>query len=190
MPKLNDHIIDEGAFLANGFVSTPICCPSRAELLTGKYFHNIGPPFPPNGSCMHVDPTIPVFGDNSLFQIMYKNGYHTGAFGKIMNDMPYWCNNTNNDNYIKKINGFSRLYIPCNYLEEYISLYLEQFSPQFAFLFYRGMLLLPDHMVLVFRQSWKNCCTTWSSLFFDRKYSALHFPCNLQRCNLLFLYLY
>ena len=123
LPTLNSHIIDQGIEISNGFVSTPICCPSRAELLTGRYFHNIGPPYPPNGTCMHIDPYIPVFNTNTLFQIMHNNGYHTGAFGKIVNDMPYWCNTSQ-----PTIHGFSRLYIPCNYLDYYGHVYFNKFE--------------------------------------------------------------
>eukprot|EP01083_Nonionella_stella_P265435 899124_1 len=91
MPILNSHIIDNGITMHNAFVSTPLCCPSRGELLSGRYYHNICPPYPPDGTCMHISPWEPVFGDNTLFQIMHDAGYHTGAFGKIVNEMYFWC---------------------------------------------------------------------------------------------------
>ena len=54
MPQLQHYLIEGGARMRNAFVNTPICCPSRTEFFSGRYYHNIGPPNDP-GSCMHVD---------------------------------------------------------------------------------------------------------------------------------------
>jgi len=40
MPNLSSLLTEEGATFENAFVSYPICCPSRATMLTGLYSHN------------------------------------------------------------------------------------------------------------------------------------------------------
>jgi arylsulfatase A-like enzyme len=42
MPNLQNRIIDHGVAFSEAYVSTPLCCPSRATFLTGQYPHNTG----------------------------------------------------------------------------------------------------------------------------------------------------
>ncbi|XP_050410720.1 N-acetylglucosamine-6-sulfatase [Patella vulgata] len=38
--KINELIGEQGIVFKNSFVSSPLCCPSRSSLFTGKYLHN------------------------------------------------------------------------------------------------------------------------------------------------------
>jgi arylsulfatase A-like enzyme len=40
MQKTRKLVVDKGAYFTNGFATTPICCPSRAEITSGRYMHN------------------------------------------------------------------------------------------------------------------------------------------------------
>jgi arylsulfatase A-like enzyme len=42
MPKTQALVGDAGARLPNFFITTPVCCPSRASMLRGQYAHNHG----------------------------------------------------------------------------------------------------------------------------------------------------
>jgi arylsulfatase A-like enzyme len=45
LPTVRDQIFNAGINLTAGsFVSSPICCPSRGSLFSGRYSHNIGGP--------------------------------------------------------------------------------------------------------------------------------------------------
>mmetsp|Transcript_34422 Transcript_34422/g.75350 ORF Transcript_34422/g.75350 Transcript_34422/m.75350 type:complete len:564 (-) Transcript_34422:1057-2748(-) len=40
MPSLRQYLIDRGTTFTNAYVHTPICCPSRSSILSGRYLHN------------------------------------------------------------------------------------------------------------------------------------------------------
>eukprot|EP01084_Bolivina_argentea_P159750 278235_1 len=109
MEYLQSMIVDQGAHLVNGFVSTPVCCPSRTETITGRYFHNIGSP---SGECMHINAEANVFSNTTIFQTLYQsNKYETGVFGKLTNDDgKYFCS----QNRSTETAGMSRVYSMCN----------------------------------------------------------------------------
>ena len=55
LPVTQELIGAQGATMENWFAHTPICCPSRAQLLSSRYFHNIKvarkAPSPQNHTC-------------------------------------------------------------------------------------------------------------------------------------------
>jgi arylsulfatase A-like enzyme len=68
-----DRMAKEGAHLKNAFVSTALCSPSRASILTGQYAH----------THTVVDNEAPLPKNLAFFpQYMQQNGYQTAFFGK------------------------------------------------------------------------------------------------------------
>ena len=82
MPTVEGALAGNGVTFANSFVVNPLCCPSRASLLTGRYSHTTGVYLnrPPHGgfSSFHDRETIAT--------VLHAVGYETGFFGKYLND--------------------------------------------------------------------------------------------------------
>src|SRR5690606_31183239 len=68
-----DQLAQEGAHMKNAFVSTALCSPSRASILTGQYAH----------THTIVDNSAPLPDGLTFFpQYLQELGYTTGFFGK------------------------------------------------------------------------------------------------------------
>lgn len=88
MPQTKALMQDGGAHAENWYIHTPICSPSRSELVTGRYFHNIKQ-VGGQGYCagMHVNYTY--VNDNTFAKLLQEQaGYTVGMFGKYLNEMP------------------------------------------------------------------------------------------------------
>jgi arylsulfatase A-like enzyme len=85
MAKADKLLVAGGAEATNWFIHTPVCCPSRGEILSGRYFHNIREPTP-KGGCMHVD--TDAVNPASFAKHLGDAGYTIGYFGKHMNSCP------------------------------------------------------------------------------------------------------
>lgn len=87
------RIFGDGGMTATRWnIHTPICAPSRAELMSGRYYHNIknNAYTPPSklcgsGAVGHVDLKQKVYPNVFVRQLREKQGYATGLFGKCMN---------------------------------------------------------------------------------------------------------
>jgi N-acetylglucosamine-6-sulfatase len=82
MPRTRALLGDRGTTFANSFVSYPLCCPSRATMLTGQYAHNhrvLGnrPPTGGYGALTDRANTLPAW--------LQKAGYDTIHIGKYLN---------------------------------------------------------------------------------------------------------
>ena len=68
-----DRMAAGGAHLANAFVTTSLCSPSRASILSGRYAHNHGV----------VDNSSPIPEGTHFFpEALHQNGYATAFIGK------------------------------------------------------------------------------------------------------------
>lgn len=89
MPATKQHLVSGGVSASNHFTSTPVCCPSRSSILTGRFPHNYpqGSHKAPSGSFETQTACLnPANDDLAVFPLLYKAGYRVGLFGKHMNE--------------------------------------------------------------------------------------------------------
>jgi len=78
-PRL-DALAGQGAFFRNAFCQNPICIPSRACLMTGRYTHQHGVDY--MEPMIDDTPGLPVW-ELTIQERLQHAGYRTAAFGKI-----------------------------------------------------------------------------------------------------------
>ncbi len=84
MPWLQSQIFSsDGSWLwfPNAFISTPLCCPSRATILTGRYSHHTGVLNNDDGHLLDETQTVATW--------LHAAGYTTGLVGKYLNEYPF-----------------------------------------------------------------------------------------------------
>jgi arylsulfatase A-like enzyme len=80
MPRTLRWFQRQGTTFPNGYVTTPLCCPSRASIMTGQYVHNHD--VANNSEATELDQT------ETLQRYLFDAGYTTGISGKFLNDWP------------------------------------------------------------------------------------------------------
>lgn len=76
MPKTLKWFEEGGTRFARGYVTTPVCCPSRASILSGRYAHNHG---------VRRNEDAEELGDDRLLQTyLQQAGYRTAITGKYL----------------------------------------------------------------------------------------------------------
>ena len=78
MDNLQRLFGDEGTYFPNAVATTPLCCPSRASIFTGKYVHNHGVTTQKNATNMPQTWTM-------QYQLK-QQGYTTALVGKYLNN--------------------------------------------------------------------------------------------------------
>ncbi|MCI0634772.1 MAG: sulfatase [Actinobacteria bacterium] len=80
MPIVRQTLGKHGVTFTNAYVSNPVCCPSRASILTGLYSHTTGV------YTNNFAGGFAAFDDSSTIATWLNDaGYHTGLFGKYLN---------------------------------------------------------------------------------------------------------
>jgi arylsulfatase A-like enzyme len=89
MPKTLALLAAPGATFLNSFASTPLCCPSRASLLTGQYAHNHGVLTNGGGARSCFEDFRDAGRERAALPSWLKAaGYRTGFVGKYLNRYP------------------------------------------------------------------------------------------------------
>jgi N-acetylglucosamine-6-sulfatase len=83
MPNVQSQIAAQGTSFNEAYISFPLCCPSRATMMSGQYMHNHGVRgnFPPNGGW----PRFRSHESNDLPVWLQGDGYYNVHIGKYMN---------------------------------------------------------------------------------------------------------
>lgn len=82
-----DALADRGMLFTNAHCQAPICGPSRASLLSGRYPHSTGVYQQPNKKGLPADTEL--FRGHLLPEYFSKHGYETLAVGKITHGYPH-----------------------------------------------------------------------------------------------------
>ena len=88
MPNLKTHLTDRGVTVENFLITTPMCCPSRVNLLRSQYTHNhqVFNNESPYGGFPKFFETG--YEESTLAVWLQAAGYRTALIGKYMNAYP------------------------------------------------------------------------------------------------------
>jgi N-acetylglucosamine-6-sulfatase len=138
MPRVKQHLEDQGVYMTDYFVSLPLCCPSRASILTGQYAHNSA--IKTNSGPLGGYRTFHSTGleERTIAVELQKAGYRTALLGKYLNGYPtdvvkqtyappgwnYWCSPVGGDPYFNlnyKLNEQGEIVHYKNKPEDYLT---------------------------------------------------------------------
>lgn len=102
MPRTAEFFREGGKTYKKAFATTPLCCPSRGSIFSGRYAHNHG--VLTNGATAAAKE----FDQGPTLQrMLHDAGYHTAIFGKYFNAWPLVADPANWDRWSILKDGYT-----------------------------------------------------------------------------------
>ena len=124
MPATRRIFKRNGTYFTNAYATTPLCCPSRASIMSGRYAHNHRVRSHRGTAAENLDQ------DRTIQAFLQRAGYETGLFGKYLNEWdprddppffdtwaffstgsPYTSGTYNIDGNVRRIDRYSTTFI-------------------------------------------------------------------------------
>ncbi len=115
LPQTRSWFETGGTKFTQAFATTPFCCPSRSSVFTGQYVHNHG--VGSNDASQSLDTRF------TIQEYLRQSGYHTGYFGKYLNQWDLWRNPASYDDWSINGAGYSSVRVNENGIVKNISQY-------------------------------------------------------------------
>lgn len=98
MPKTRRFFKRQGTRFSRAFATTPLCCPSRASIFSGRYAHRHG---------VHYNDLSPELDhDETLQAYLQRAGYRTAVTGKYLNRWPHELDPPYFDDFAIMLQGY------------------------------------------------------------------------------------
>ncbi len=88
MPRIRANFIDRGLRFTSAFANTPLCGPSRSNILAGQFSHNTRVTGNVGSEAGYAAWAAGGYDTNNIGPWLKAAGYKTGIFGKYQNDYP------------------------------------------------------------------------------------------------------
>jgi arylsulfatase A-like enzyme len=151
LPQTRSWFETGGTKFTQAFATTPLCCPSRASVFSGRYVHNHG--VRTNDSSQSLDQRF------TIQEYLRQSGYRTGYFGKYLNAWNLFRDPASYDDWSIALSGYSPIRVNENGVVKGISQYATSY--------------FKDNAVRFIQESESQDATPW---FLQVSPTAPHFP--------------